>query len=49
MLSIGSAAYTADKRLLATFSANLETLPEAAAHPRTTALFSLCGPAAGTP
>jgi hypothetical protein len=33
MLSLGSAAYTADKRLLSTFSANLETLPGAAAHP----------------
>ena len=28
MLSIGSAAYTADKKILSTFSANLETLPE---------------------
>ena len=37
MLSIGSAAYTADKRLLATFSANLETLPGATAHPETAA------------
>lgn len=35
MLSLGSAAYTADKRLVATFTANLETLPGAAAHPRT--------------
>ncbi len=35
MLSFGSAAYTADKRLLATFSANLETLDGAAAHPKT--------------
>jgi hypothetical protein len=35
MLSIGSAAYTADKQLLATFSANLETLPDAQAHPKT--------------
>src|SRR3954464_1443102 len=30
MLSFGSAAYTADKRLLANFEANLETLPDAA-------------------
>jgi len=37
MLSLGSAAYTADKRLVATFSANLETLPDAAAHPQTAA------------
>src|ERR1700749_3843567 len=37
MLSLGSAAYTADKRLLATFSANFETLPEASAHPETAA------------
>mgnify|MGYP006271555593 CR=1 FL=1 len=37
MLSLGSAAYTADKTCLATFSANLETLPEAAPHPKTMA------------
>ena len=37
MLSLGSAAYTADKRLLGTFSANFETLPGAAAHPETAA------------
>ncbi len=35
MLSLGSAAYTADKYLISTFSANLETLPEASAHPKT--------------
>lgn len=35
MLSLGSAAYSADKRLLATFSVNLETLPDAAPDPRT--------------
>ncbi len=35
MLSLGSAAYTANKELLAIFSANLETLPDAPAHPRT--------------
>ena len=35
MLSFGSAAYTADKQLIATFTANLETLPEASAHPET--------------
>ncbi|MBW8756649.1 MAG: exonuclease [Burkholderiales bacterium] len=35
MLSLGAAAYTADKRLLSTFSANLETLPGASAHPQT--------------
>ena len=40
MLSIGSAAYTADKQLLATFSANLETLPGAAAHPETAAWWA---------
>ena len=40
LLSIGSAAYTADKRLLATFSANLETLPGAAAHPETAAWWA---------
>ncbi len=33
MLSFASAVYTADKRLIATFSANLETLPEANPHP----------------
>ncbi len=35
MLSIGSAAYTADKQLLSTFSANLETLEGAVADPKT--------------
>lgn len=35
MLSFGSAAYTADKTLLSTFSSNLETLPDATAHPKT--------------
>lgn len=35
MLSFGSAAYLADKTLIATFSANLETLPEASGHPDT--------------
>ncbi|HEX7115872.1 MAG TPA: 3'-5' exoribonuclease [Steroidobacter sp.] len=35
MLSIGSAAYTAGKVLVSTFSANLETLPAAQAHPKT--------------
>lgn len=35
MLSFGSAAYTAGKKLVSTFSANLETLPGAAAHPKT--------------
>lgn len=35
MLSIGSAAYTADKQLVATFSANLDILPGATAHPDT--------------
>ncbi len=35
MLSFGSAAYTADKQLIATFTANLETLPEASGHPDT--------------
>ena len=37
MLSFGSAAYQADKTLIGTFSANLETLPGAAAHPKTQA------------
>jgi len=35
MLSIGSAAYSRDKRLITTFSANLETLPGAEGHPVT--------------
>jgi hypothetical protein len=35
MLSFGSAAYTRDKQLLATFEANLETLPDANADPKT--------------
>ena len=35
MLSFASAAYRADKTLIATFSRNLETLPGAAAHPKT--------------
>jgi hypothetical protein len=35
MLSLGSAAYTADKQLLSTFSVNFETLPGAAANPKT--------------
>ncbi|MGB8509776.1 MAG: 3'-5' exoribonuclease [Pyrinomonadaceae bacterium] len=35
MLSLGSAAYFADKTLVATFTVNLETLPGAAGHPET--------------
>jgi len=35
MLSLGSAAYRADKTLVATYSANLETLPGASGHPTT--------------
>jgi hypothetical protein len=35
MLSFGSAAYRADKTLVSTFTANLETLPGAKAHPAT--------------
>ena len=37
MLSFASAAYTADKKLVGTFTANLHTLPEAQAHPFTKA------------
>lgn len=37
MLSFGSAAFTADKRLLSTFEANLELLPGASGHPETMA------------
>lgn len=36
MLSLGSAAYQPDKTLVATFSVNLETLPDAEPHPRQT-------------
>ena len=35
MLSMGSAAYLADKTLLGTFSVNFELLPGASAHPKT--------------
>lgn len=35
MLSLGSAAYTADKQLVSTFAANLETLAGASPHPKT--------------
>jgi hypothetical protein len=35
MLSFASAAFTADGKLLDTFSANLTTLPDATAHPET--------------
>ena len=37
MLSFASAAYTADKQLVDVFTANLQTLPEANAHPKTQA------------
>jgi hypothetical protein len=37
MLSFGSAAYRADKTLVATFFANLETLPDASGDPKTMA------------
>jgi hypothetical protein len=37
MLSFASAAYLADKRLIGTFSANLQTLPGAEGHPATMA------------
>lgn len=40
MLSIGSAAYKADKQLLATFSANLETLPGLIPDTRTSAWWA---------
>ena len=35
MLSFASAAFTPDKDIVSTFSANLETLPGAAGHPKT--------------
>jgi hypothetical protein len=37
MLSFASAAYAPDKTLVGTFARNLETLPGAAAHPKTAA------------
>jgi hypothetical protein len=37
LLSFGSAAYTADKTLVSTFTANLQTLPGASGHPETMA------------
>lgn len=40
MLSLGAAAFTADKKLLGTFSANLETLPGAKPDPVTTAWWA---------
>jgi hypothetical protein len=40
MLSFGSAAYRADKTLVSTFSANLETLPDATGHPDTMAWWA---------
>ena len=40
MLSLASAAYAADKTLLSTFSANLETLPDASGHPGTMAWWA---------
>ena len=40
MLSFGSAAYLADKTLISTFAANLETLPGANGHPNTMAWWA---------
>ena len=40
MLSLGSAAFTADKVLLSTFSANLETLPGLTPDPKTAAWWA---------
>jgi hypothetical protein len=37
MLSFGSAAFLADGEMVGTFSANLETLPDATGHPKTMA------------
>jgi hypothetical protein len=37
MLSFGSAAFTSQKKLVATFEANLKTLPGASGHPETMA------------
>ena len=41
MLSLASAAYKPDKRLVATFSANLETLPGATQHAETMEFWEL--------
>lgn len=40
MLSFGSAAFTADKQLVATFEANLSTLPGSTGHPETMAWWA---------
>ena len=40
MLSFGSAAFQADKKLVSTFTANLELLPGAQPHPETMAWWS---------
>jgi hypothetical protein len=40
MLGFGSAAYQADKRLISTFTANLEALPGASTHPDTMAWWA---------
>jgi hypothetical protein len=40
MLSFASAAYRADKTLVSTFTANLETLPDAEPHPKTMAWWN---------
>jgi hypothetical protein len=40
MLSFGSAAYMPDKTLISTFTANLETLPDASGHPDTMAWWA---------
>ena len=40
MLSLGSAAYTADKQLVATFSANLEQVPGFSTDPQTMAWWA---------
>jgi len=40
LLSLGAAAYTAEKVLVSTFSANLEPLPGAQPHPKTAAWWA---------
>ncbi len=40
MLSFASAAFTADKTLIGTFAANLDTLPDATPHPDTMAWWA---------
>ena len=40
IMSFGSAAHLADKTLISTFAANLQTLPDASGHPETMAWWA---------